>query len=496
MLRPGSQVGKYRLVQQLGQGGMGCVFEAVHVELSKRVALKTLHPQLAGGSEQRDRFLREGRAAARLRHPHVVEVFDAGEDDGVMYLVMELLEGEDLGQLLDRESRLSVERSVDLMLPVLAAVATVHEQGIVHRDLKPGNIFLARDPYGALHPKVLDFGISRLRADSNLTPAGDVLGSPRYMSPEQTVGLAELDARSDQFSLGVILYELLAGELPFAGSDLIEVLQAIREAQAPPLREKVPGLPLEIERAVMRSLAREPDDRFASVFDLGKALVGFAGERGRVLWSPVFAHGDTTVVVPRPRAPAPAPATAGAGALDDDTTRPPARRCAEDTQSQPGPAPAPTRAAPAPETDRLPATGPGSEKTQVVGGVHFLPASEKDAAEQARRIIEGSPRLVLLCAAQGPAPETRPPLLQVLASVAREMEPVVLVEGVGPPSWRNPMEELCAELAPGNSTASQSYLVFERGACVHAVRKDIWNPAADAQRLREFLTGRRRNTRK
>ncbi|MFO0625529.1 MAG: serine/threonine-protein kinase [Polyangiales bacterium] len=221
-LRDGAQLGRYRVLRRIGSGGMATVYEAEHGDLEKRVALKTLHPALTLDPEARARFLREGRAAARIRHPNVVEVFDVGQEGDTLYLVMEHLAGEDLGTLLGREGSLGVERLVDLLLPVIAAVMTAHEAGVVHRDLKPENIFLARARNGTTVPKVLDFGISKLSgvgAGPRLTGSAAMLGTPVYMSPEQARS-GHVDARSDQYALGVILYECATGVLPFQAPEL------------------------------------------------------------------------------------------------------------------------------------------------------------------------------------------------------------------------------------------------------------------------------------
>ena len=199
-LAPGTTFDRYEIVRVLGQGAMGAVYEAKHVDLQKRVALKTLHPELAKSPESRARFLREGQTASKLRHPNVVDISDVGINGRIPYLVMEYLEGNDLAALIERERVLSVDRTVTLLLPVLAAVSAAHHEGIVHRDLKPENIFLARSRHGHLQPKLLDFGISKVTATTAspaLTGTGALLGTPYYMSPEQAMGGKNVDARSD-----------------------------------------------------------------------------------------------------------------------------------------------------------------------------------------------------------------------------------------------------------------------------------------------------------
>ena len=191
---------RYEIGSLLGEGGMGSVWKATHLKLQKPVVIKTLRPEHARSDTTRARFVREGEAASRIRHPNVVEIFDVAEFEGSPYLVMEFLEGEDLRALLRRRGALSLDAIVEVMLPVCNAVAAAHDAGVVHRDLKPENIFLSRTRDGALIPKVLDFGISRIDdgALSNQTNTGALLGTPRYMSPEQARGERGIDARSDQ----------------------------------------------------------------------------------------------------------------------------------------------------------------------------------------------------------------------------------------------------------------------------------------------------------
>jgi serine/threonine-protein kinase len=204
-LAPGARFGNYFIVRQIGSGAMGVVYEATHALLKKRVALKTLQPIHASIPESRARFVREGESAARICHPNVIDVTDVGTEGDVPFLVMEFLEGEDLAALLKREGPLSLERIASLLLPVLAAVETAHRNGVVHRDLKPQNIFLAKTPAGAIQPKVVDFGMSKILSDinaANLTATGEYLGTPYYMSPEHIKGGKHVTPSSDQYSLG------------------------------------------------------------------------------------------------------------------------------------------------------------------------------------------------------------------------------------------------------------------------------------------------------
>ena len=267
--------GRYRVVRQIGRGGMGAIYEAVHSDLEKRVALKVLLPSTVSQTELIARFEREGRAAAKVRHPNVVDVSDVGVEAGIAFLVMEFLEGEDLSRLLRREGALPPARVAEIMLPVLGAVEEAHAQGVVHRDLKPENIFLARMGDGSVVPKVLDFGISKMAPSGGgpaLTGTGMMMGTPYYMSPEQAQSTRSVDGRSDQFALGVILYECATGRRPFEGEAFFSILKAIVEGRYVRPRELRPDLPERFEAMVVRALERSPDARFPSIAALAVEL--------------------------------------------------------------------------------------------------------------------------------------------------------------------------------------------------------------------------------
>jgi serine/threonine protein kinase len=285
--RPGDVLGSYLIERQLGLGGMAVVYEARHRKLGRRVAIKMLLPQHAAHEELAHRFTREGEAAALLDHPNAVAVFDADADArGTPYLVLEYLCGEDLATLLKREGSLSITQTVDLLLPVIAAIAVAHDLGIVHRDLKPENVFLARRRSEVV-PKVLDFGISKTAAAEGLklTHSASLLGTPHYMSPEQTEGASQADARTDQFALGVMLYECVAGRCPFEGNSLFAVLAAVVGSAPTPLAELVAELDPSFEAAVMRALSKDPALRFACLRALGSALLPLASASVRVRYA-------------------------------------------------------------------------------------------------------------------------------------------------------------------------------------------------------------------
>ncbi|MBC7931445.1 MAG: protein kinase [Rubrivivax sp.] len=258
---------KYRRDARLGEGGMGTVYHATHLLIERPVAVKVLNSRLVTDEAAKERFRREARAAGRLQHTNAVAVTDFGETrDGLVYIVMELLEGRPLRDILAREAPLDAARAVSLMLQISAAVEAAHEAGIIHRDLKPGNIFLVQRPDAPYIVKVLDFGIAKLASGfegnpvDTLTGTGVMIGTPRYMSPEQCDG-AQLTPASDVYSLGVILYEMLAGQTPFMGlTPLALALQHSSETPRP-VREIVPGVPPALEAIALHALAKSPGDR-------------------------------------------------------------------------------------------------------------------------------------------------------------------------------------------------------------------------------------------
>jgi eukaryotic-like serine/threonine-protein kinase len=293
-LLPGMILGKYQIVQRLGSGGMGSVYEAVHRDISKPVALKTLAARLASEPQAQARFLREAASASRLTHPHVVDVTDFGSDGGITYLVMELLRGEDLAAALVREPMgLPVERLTDIMLAVCAGVFAAHEVGVIHRDLKPPNIFLSHGSLDDIVPKVLDFGISKMldeKMSSTLTGTGTVIGTTPYLSPEQVAG-RPVDARSDQYSLGVILYECATGRRPHEGENLFAIMRSIADGRFRRPRDLRPDMPPAFEAVVLRAMSHDPARRFESVHAVGHALLPFASPRRQVLWGEYFGTG-------------------------------------------------------------------------------------------------------------------------------------------------------------------------------------------------------------
>ena len=263
-LAPGDVLGeRYRIVRRIGAGAMGAVFEAEQEALARHVAVKVMRAEVASDPRFRARFRREALAAARVKHPNVVDVLDFGVHRERPYLVMELLEGEPLRDYLHREAPLDLDPLRSLMGPVLKGIAAMHDEGVVHRDVKPDNVFLARED-GRVVPKVLDFGIAQLDEASRLTAAGGTIGTPAYMAPEQLEGTTDLGPAVDQYAAGTILFEALAGHLPF-GPEGQPPLAAKTSFPPPSLRASRPDVPRGLEAAIRRAMSLDPSERFADV---------------------------------------------------------------------------------------------------------------------------------------------------------------------------------------------------------------------------------------
>jgi serine/threonine-protein kinase len=326
---------RYEILEKCGEGGFAVVYRARQLSTNREVALKHLRPDVLGAESEAvhlERFERETKLIGDLNHSNVVRLIDSGsvsvrpgasvtpkkeagegatpsqtrrrQPDGnamsVPYIVMELLTGESVGDLIDREAPIESTRAVDIILPVLSALHAAHAQGVIHRDVKPSNIMLSNDGRGGIEPKVLDFGIAKLtkKEDADLTATSSLVGTPRYMPPEQAFGRKDLDARVDQFSTAAVLYQMLAGRPVYAGENYLEVVSNVLIGVFTPLDEAKPGLPPELVKAVTRALASKRENRYSSMLAFGRALLPFATDRGRRRWVDDF--GPASMLPPAP----------------------------------------------------------------------------------------------------------------------------------------------------------------------------------------------------
>ena len=322
--------GKFRIERILGEGGMGVVVVARHLVLDELVAIKFLLPQYANNREVVARFIREAKAAIRIQSQHVVRVSDVAQfESGAPYMVMELLDGCDLAKLLEQKGPLSVDDATSYVLQACEALAEAHALGIIHRDLKPPNLFLTRMRDGTPCLKVLDFGISKFIGTASavgaaMTKTGGTMGSVLYMPPEQLDSAKHVDARTDIWALGVILYELLTGTTPFVGEHLGQIVRQIMAGQPRPVRELRPDVPAELEAVVNRCLEKNREARFASIGDFAMALLPVSPRHARTsvdrivrLSSPHDASitapvSSTTPKFDVPKTPSPAASTGAA----------------------------------------------------------------------------------------------------------------------------------------------------------------------------------------
>jgi eukaryotic-like serine/threonine-protein kinase len=280
----GEAIGSYRVVSQIGEGGMGAIYLAEQPLLGRKVAVKVLLPEHSRSSEGLERFFQEARATALLRHPALVDVLDCGihQPTGRAFIIMEYLEGQTLGRRIHEQGRLGVAEAVDVCRQIALGVGIAHAVGIVHRDLKPDNVFLVPDPWrpDRRRAKILDFGIAKLTQEQqgarpHRTRSGVMMGTPLYMAPEQCRGAGTVDARADIYALGCIAYAMLSGEPPFVYPGPGDIIAAHLREPPPSLAARVASLPPGLEAVIMRALAKEPAERFQSMDELGAALLPF-----------------------------------------------------------------------------------------------------------------------------------------------------------------------------------------------------------------------------
>jgi serine/threonine-protein kinase len=299
--------GKYKIEKLIKTGGMGSVYRGRHVLMDKTVAIKVLRPSLAGDDAVVARFSREAKAASKISHPHAVSVTDFGEaENGVVFLIMEYLDGRTLKETIAKEGPLSLGRAVEIVRQVAGALDAAHGQGVIHRDLKSENIMLVSHN-GDEWAKVLDFGIAKIlqpvgsAADAEITQANLVVGTPQYMSPEQCSQSGALDARSDVYSLGIIVHEMLTGKLPFTGESATVVMMKQVQDVPPSVLESQSQLPAAVDRVIKRALAKQPIDRFQSAGELSAALADAASEEpgeAPVVAAAAATNANTPVSIP------------------------------------------------------------------------------------------------------------------------------------------------------------------------------------------------------
>ncbi len=330
MYTPGQVIGNYRVLAKIGTGGMGSVYLAEHPLIGKKVALKVIHKELAGNREVLQRFFQEARAVGMIGNEHIIEIHDFGQSpEGDHFIIMEYLEGQTLAQALVREGRLATTRALHIAAQIATALAAAHGAGIIHRDLKPDNIMLTSRLGDPEFVKVLDFGLAKvLESSAQLTAVGVVLGTPQYMSPEACESKRPVDHRTDIYALGILLFQMVTGQLPFDGQSMGEVMVKQVTQLPPGPRGLTPEVPPAVEQIILRCLAKQPDLRFPTMLALRDALVnpdaylvgsplpmparsvppGSAGVDARTVMAYAAQH--------QPAAAPGARAAAGAGALD------------------------------------------------------------------------------------------------------------------------------------------------------------------------------------
>lgn len=271
----GRHLGKYELLERLGQGGMAYVYKAHQPTIDRFVAVKVLHSHLADDAEFRERFKREAQGLGGLRHPHIVNVIDFDVDDGWYYMVMDYIEGDTLESYLDQQGRLPLAAALRLMEQLTGALAYAHSHGRIHRDIKPGNVMFAGGSHQ--HAVLTDFGLTRLLDNATLTISGAIAGTPAYMSPEAAQG-QKVDGRSDIYSLGVMLFEMVTGQRPYAGNTPLSVIMKLVLEPLPPARSVNPDLPPGLDDILQRAMAKLPEDRYQTAAEMQQALAALRRE--------------------------------------------------------------------------------------------------------------------------------------------------------------------------------------------------------------------------
>ncbi|MEO8561811.1 MAG: protein kinase [bacterium] len=501
-------IGKYRIVELVGEGAMGVVYRATDTVLHRTVAIKVMNESIARQEDLRQRFLHEAQAAASLQHPNVVSIYDLGEVDGHLFIAMEFVQGVDLEQMIGLGEPVSLQTKLDIMIDVLTGLTFAHKRGIIHRDIKPANIRIAEDG----RAKIMDFGVAHL-ASSKLTSTGASLGTPGYMAPEQVVGGKTTNA-TDVFAVGAVLYELLTGQKPFDGETLHNLFYKIMTEHPRPLRELKPGLPPALDRIITKALAKEASERYATALEMADELTKVrANLSGPARPSSVSLSATYATAFADARSAARDRmvhiATAGAGILAVVTlvalAWPKLSRARSDSvsqQAQPAPS-APTPSAPPVGVPLGPPAAVSTPKADVVVVPSPPPASSSrtqtkppraervTVAPPSKPALKPSPRPVTsasqvstpaVTTTQAPPPAARPEIVAPRSPAATPIAPQPAPETV-------PAAPTAADLAP----TIEAYAKAIESRDVAAIRRVYPGLTSDQQRgFEEFFQAARR----
>jgi eukaryotic-like serine/threonine-protein kinase len=430
MMRAGpmlEQIGKYKILEKIGEGAMGEVYRAHDPVLNRFVAVKTISAELGADDTLRKRFEREAQSAARLNHPNIITVFDYGEEHGKIYMAMELLDGSDLKQAIARRAPLSLDDKLSVVDQILEGLAFAHAHDIVHRDLKPANVHLL----GNGQVKIMDFGLARL-GGSEMTRVGMVMGTPHYMSPEQVRG-ERADARSDVFAVGCVFYELLTYRKPFDADSMHSVLFKVMQEEPPPVHELTPGIPAVLTQVVDRAMAKDATQRFQNASEFRSAL-------HRAMQAVASGQGETSL-------PDLAPPAAGAPSRTSDAS---ASRSASASRTGTGAARPSSSGARAPSRPPVAAPAASSKTPLLIGGALLLVAVAGVGVLVARRSTPAAPP---------PPPATRPAQVDVLAQELARSQVELARRRADAGDFRDAMRqaERALKIDPANKDAQAIY---------------------------------------